>query len=1380
MVKKYMVIFENIMGGYIRYPSCKVGGGLCRHLRALLPLFLILLNFNGFSSQNEISFDFFSQENGLPNNQIQCIFQDRKGWMWLGTNQGLSRFDGYRFTNFTNNPADSSSLKGNIVRVIFEDKNGNLLVGTENGGLNIFNKEKENFSHPYSNDAEFRFREVSVNAIAEDPSGLLWLGTDNNVLVIDTVGKIKPIAAVNSNAFAGNFIRNLIFDKAGNLWIGTNNGVFIYNTQSNKLVQLELPFGKDRNKEIWELFLDNDGSVWVGTYSSGIFIIEPNTLTIKSLDLSPDYRRTETVRSISKGVFGDYWIGTRGGLYVYSSTKGTSDFYRHDEREPRSLSNNSVLDIFHDSNGETWIGTRGGLNLLAKSKQVFHNFGALPDDNHFLNSSIIYAIWMDDDGKIWLGTEDGGVNIYNPGTGLYQYLTADGPGQNKVSQNCIKAILDDKKGNLWIGTFWGGIDVLNLRTNQFSHYKHKQDEPSSLSDNRVWDFCLDKNGQIWVATSSGVDRFDETANTFIHYPKLSGNELITWIEADSENNIWIGSVNEVVVYNQENQHIARFSEHSRSFFQDSKKRYWIATFDKGIAVYSKTDGPIQYYDERNGLANNQALCILEDNSQNLWVSTNNGLSKFNPEKKYFQNFTSKDGLRNNQFCYGAAWKSPSGELLFGSIAGFYVFNPSDMVPAETVVPIVLTDLKIFNKSVPISDEKKAVLKKSISETTELVLNYDQNVFTIEFAALNYVNSAGNLYSYFLEGFDKNWNEPSTSRSATYTNLNPDDYTLKIKRVVPGIQDENNILELKITILPPFWRTTWFKLLILLAILFLINSLVRFLFNREKLKNDLVLERVNARKLHELDMLKLRFFTNISHEIRTPLTLIIGPLEKIISEKIPPDELPGHLKLIHRNAKLLDRLINQLLDFRKLETGNLKLNLTRSDIVSFVADVVHSFDDLAKEKNLTLKFNTLKKSLATSFDPDKVEKIVNNLLSNAFKFTGEGGSISVNLSLVFDTENDDFEHQKPERQFIEMTIKDSGQGIESGDLDKIFNRFFQSGKEKDRTGTGIGLALVKELVKLHKGDIFVTSKPGKGTKFTIRIPYEPAFSESIAEEVESTGADSSNEGIFNDKQVGLSHDGLSKIMLIVEDNADVRFFIRSHFNSSFQIVEAKNGQDGWEQALKVIPDVIISDIMMPEVDGYDFCKRIKKDERTSHIPVLLLTALHSREYELKGLSYGADDYITKPFDISVLQAKVENMLSVRESLKKKFTGTMVLGPKNVVISSPDERFLQKAIEVVENNISDSALDIEQFAAEVGVSRMQLYRKLHALTDMTVKEFIRDIRLKRATQLLIQKRMNVSEIAFAVGFKDLSHFRKCFRREFGMSASEYVSKNLRPED
>lgn len=1325
------------------------------------------------------SFDYYSQEDGLPNNQVQCIFQDREGWIWLGTSQGLSRFDGYRFVNFLNDPEDTASLSGRLVRVIFETSDGRLFVGTENGGLNLFDRDREKFIHPYGNSSELNYPDASVNAIAEDSGGNLYLGTDRALLRIDAAGDLRRITPVDGGWLTGDsglFIRAILPDVLGNVWIGATEGLFVYHPADNSLEEIRLPLLNMQSSEVFKIIRDEKGLLWIGTYSGGLFTMNPATGEMHHVDLNPHYDRTETIRAISRGNPGDFWIGTRGGLYVYSKSRGVTGFYRHDDRDSRSLANNSVLDIFHDSRGETWIGTRGGLNMLARSKQVFTGFSALPDDNHYLNSSIIYAFWIDPKERIWIGTEDGGINIYDPSAGTFEYLTAGTGEANSISQNCIKAFLDDKKGNLWIGTFWGGIDVLNLKTGRITHHRHSPDDPSSLSDDRVWALCMDKQGGIWVGTSAGIDRFDSNTRTFDHYSDIVRNKQVNWISTDTEGRIWLGTTDEVIIYDPVSESIVRHSEHSRSFLEDSSHNFWIATLDRGLAQYSINQGALKYIDENDGLANNQALCILEDKSGKLWISTSRGLSRYNPVTRQFRNFTSREGLRNDQFMYGAAYRADSGELLFGGISGFNMFNPDEIVDEDPHVPLLFTELRVFNKPVAIGEGKNAILKKSISETTHLVLKYNQNVITLQFAALDFVQSEGSLYSYYLEGFDKDWSQPDYQRTATYTNLNPGDYIFRVRRAQAGNNESDNELTMNITILPPFWMTWWFRTLMVLVISGLLYFLIRFLVTRELLRRELVQERTRAKNLHELDMLKLRLFTNISHEIRTPLTLILGPLEKMINNRVPPEEMHAYLDLVYRNTKNLDRLINQLLDFRKLETGNLKLEMTNEDMVSLISNVVASFEEYAREKQITLKFQTLKKKLVAAFDPNKVETILNNLLSNALKYTEEGGSVTVNLSLVFAGEDEDTISNQPEKQYIEIAVKDTGKGIAESNITKIFTRFFRVDTEDETTGTGIGLAFVKELVKLHKGSIYVVSKPGRGSKFTIRLPYV-TDAEAAEQPVTVTGTE--KESVESAGSAGSSPESVEKadarIMLIVEDNPDVRFFIRSHFDEFYDVYEARNGREGWDLAVKLIPDVIISDILMPDVDGYEFCRRIKKDERTSHIPLLLLTALHSREHEIEGLSCGADDYLTKPFDISILETKIENIMSMRKALKDKFTREIILKPSNVTVASPDERFLMKAMEVVERNISNPDFDIESFADETGVSRMQLYRKFNALTSMTVKEFVRSIRLKRAAQLLLERKMTVSEIAFAVGFRDLSHFRKCFSREFGMSASDYVRRN-----
>ena len=1321
---------------------------------------------------NNLSFDLYSQEHGLSNNQIHCILQDSKGWMWIGTSQGICRFDGYRFTVFKNDPDDSTSLKGNLVRVIFEDRKGQLWVGTENGGLNKFDRGRETFQHLFYNKGQTQLKDVTVSSLMEDKNGALWIGTESVMYRLEGESKLTPIIPANLAGFK-EFVRVIKTDRSGRMWIGTNRGVYIYHPETNLAEKIFLP-GTNGSEEIWEVVPDQDGIVLIGTYADGLFAINSVTLEARQLVIDSENERSKTVRAISKDPNGKYWIGTRGGLYLYDTRNGVAAKYYHDDREQKSLVNNSVLCISKDAKGNTWIGTRQGLNLLIEDRVNILGFRPMPGDNRYLNNSEIYAFWMEPSGKIWVGTENGGVNILDRKTGQFNYLMPQKNNPNSLSTNCIKAIVSDGDNHVWIGTYLGGLDLYNPVSGTFKHFKNDPSNLNSLSDNRVWSLLHDTNNHIWVGTSKGVDQYDPATGGFIHHLNLVNGQQVNWMAEDKDHCIWIGA-DDLVIYDPKNQKITRVAESTRIMLEDSKNRFWLTTLSHGIALYSKEKGIIRYYNEKNGLANNQTLAILEDKEHYLWISTTNGLSKFDPEKERFHNFSSKNGFQNDQFTYGAAYKLPSGELIFGGISGFNIFDPDKIKSGDYFAPIVFTDLKVLNKSVHISLNEDGVLKKSISETEKITLKYEQNSVELEFASFDYANIMGIQYSYFLEGFDKDWNEPSDKRLATYTNLNPGTYTFRVKTVSVDRQQSNTGPVLIIVVLHPIWQTWWFRLLLFLLILAMLFWLLSFLQNREKLKHNLVFEKIKAKKLHELDMMKLRFYTNISHEIRTPLTLILGPLEKLRKNMIPAEEIPGHLEVMHRNANQLHGLINQLLDFRKMESGNLKLVLKRGDLVSFIAGIVGSFRKFAEEKEIELKFNSLKKEIVTNFDEDKIAKIMNNLLSNAFKFTARGGKIVVNISLIFDGEETESPVEQSEKRMVEITVKDTGIGISESNLEKIFNRFFQVDQTSAQTGTGIGLALTKELVKLHNGKIFVTSKPGKSSKFTVQLPFDDLKITSASAPAESETDLEVPKAPPTEEQSGELIVTGQKIMLLVDDNADVRYFIKSHFSSSYHILEAKNGLEGWQIALKTIPNIIISDVLMPDMDGFEFCRKVRKDERTSHIPILLLTALGSREHEIDGLSQGADDYITKPFDMVILQTKVENILSVRQSLKQKYSGELFLQPRNVILSSPDERFLQKAIGVVEANISDPDLDIDRFATEIGVSRMQLYRKLDALTEMTVKEFIRDIRLKRAAQLLVQKKMNVSEVAYAVGFKDLSHFRKCFRQEFNMSASEYIDKH-----
>jgi signal transduction histidine kinase/ligand-binding sensor domain-containing protein/DNA-binding response OmpR family regulator len=1343
------------------------------YLKYLLLFFgMFFLIIPGRPSGNTVKFEVYSQEEGLSNNYIQCCFQDKRGFMWFGTSLGLNRFDGYRFTRFVNSPDDSTTLTGNLVRVIFETREGSLFIGTENGGLNIFNRNKETFSNVFNRFKDPSLKTRSVNDIKEDNQGRLWIATDDGLLLLENKVSLKhvfPLSSPEDFGIAHSFIRVISFDPGGNLWLGTNKGVFVLDTLHKKVKPVILPLPEVHNNEIWEVTTDPEGKIWIGTYENGIFVANTTGKIEKHILPDPENKRSYTVRSIARDKKGNYWFGTRGGIYLYNLNEGIISSFSHDEREVKSLSGNSVLDIYHDSRGDTWIGTRTGINYLIHSKQVFRNFRAMPGDNRYLNNGEIWAFLCDEKGKLWIGTEDGGVNMYDPESRTFRYLVHETENPNSLSSNCIKSFMEDGSGNLWIATFRGGINKLNLKNGKIIHYRNIPGNAESISDDRVWNIFRDKKDRIWVGTSSGLDLYQSSGDNFRRMEVFPANTQVNWIKEDFSGNLAIGGRDTLYFYNPTTGYLKRYQEYSRDFMQDKKGRPWIATIDKGLALYDMEKGAVRYFSEKDGLANNRAESILEDYSGQLWIGTSSGLSRFDPETHIFQNFSEKDGLQNNQLNYGAAIRLPSGELVIGGSSGFNIFDPVHIGTNNFVPPIVFTELRILNRRVEIGHEKKSILKKSITETSKLILPFDKNALTIEFAALNFSNSAKNMYSYYLEGFDNAWTDPSAGRSATYTNLNPGEYTFRVKSIIPGISDTKNDISLNIKILPPFWKTMVFRIVVFLFIAMLFYLLVRFLLAREKMKNDLLFERVKAKKLHELDMLKLRFFTNISHEIRTPLTLILGPVEKLKNNEVPVNQQKPLLEIIHRNARHLNQLFNQILDFRKLEAGNLRIELSDGEMVSFFRGIKVQFDHLAREKEIDYTFHTLVKKVYCRFDPDKTEKIISNLLSNAFKFTGQGGKISISLSLVFDNDQNTTTEGDSDKRIIEISVKDSGRGIPADHLDQIFNRFFQSGEKAELPGTGIGLALVKDLARLLHGHVFVSSKPGQGSKFTVRLPliesslekYDPET--PTEKEIHPIPALSSDPVTFQDK-----------IMLVVEDNADVRFFIRHHFESIYKVIEAPDGAKGWDMALETIPDIILCDILMPGINGYELLKRLKNDEHTSHIPVILLTALGSKEHEIEGLTAGADDFISKPFDLTILQTKIENILAIRQSLKEKYSEEIFLQPKNLLITSPDERFMKKAIEKVEENMADPDLDIEKFASEVGISRMQLYRKLNSLTDMTVKEFIRDIRLKRAAQLLLQKKQNISEIAYAVGFRDLSHFRKCFRRKFGLSASEYADR------
>lgn len=1024
-------------------------------------------------------------------------------------------------------------------------------------------------------------------------------------------------------------------------------------------------------------------------------------------------------------------------------------------------------------------------------KQAFGNISSNKFAGQALSHGEVYALWEGYQDDIWIGTENGGINIINFKTNEIDYITRE----DGLSNNCIKALCYDGNENLLIGTYLGGMNIMNLRTGKISQLSHDPHDNSSLSDNAVWVIKKDSRGRFWVGTDDGLDLFDPSSRTFTRLGSKYDLGNVLMIYEDKKGRIWAYSENQKLTMINPDGRTRDFPFKSRTMCDGTGDDLWIGTLGNGLVRFNPENNESRSYTIEQGLCNNIIYGIINIDNRYLWISTINGISRFDIQKEEFKNYYRSDGLLNSQYNYGAYLTEDNNTLVFGGSKGIDFIFLDQLNENLFIPPIVFTDFRIFNEPVPVLPGQivKNTLPNLISETEHIILDYHQNMISFEFAALNFANSEKNEYQYMLEGFDRNWNKIGNQRKATYTNLDPGDYVLKV------IGSNNDKLyntagaSMKITVLPPFWKTIWFRIILILVLAAVSYAVVVFVANREKLRSQLIFERKSAQKVKELERLKHQFFMNISHEIRTPLSLILGPLERLMKTDMPRQEALSHLDIIHRNTVNLKKLVNQLLDYRRLETGNVKLELKRGNIIAFLQEIYTTFEKYAEERLIQTSFTATRKELTVLFDADKLEKIVNNLMSNALKYTPDEGKVSLSVSQVLADDVDDqlnyippFEkNENSEKQFIQIVVKDSGIGIPDALIGKIFNRFMQVNNSVDKkiAGTGIGLSIAKELVILHKGHVHVRSKEGKGTRFTLLIP----LIEELQDKYGSPGTNQAPMEVKSDAALMTAasravpdNDNQQPILLVVDDNQDIRTFMSYHFESSYQIVAARDGKEGWEKALEIIPDVIIADIMMPVMDGKEFCRKIKKDERTSHIPLVMLTALTSSENQMAGLDAGADDYIVKPFDISLLKARIDNLISIRKGLRERYSREMLLQPKNVMLTSPDEKFLKKVIQVIEKNLDDAEFDVDKMAVLIGVSRTQLYRKIAALTNMTAKEFVRDIRLKRAAQLIVQDKLTISEIALQTGFNDISYFRKCFKDSFGMNASDYLKKHARTSE
>lgn len=1349
-----------------------------------------------------------SVDKGLSQSVVTSIAQDSLGFMWFATQDGINRYDGYHFDNFYNQKANPYSLSNNFVNAILCDysneiwvatldgvckydyttehftvfrhdannpsslsnnevtclavsKTGNIWMGTNNGGINLFDKKKKSFSHyRFEPDNPRSISSDNITVLYEDRNDKLWVGHYNGLDCIDLKsGKINHIRIFNDPKTAALYdhIRCFYQDTYGNNWIGTDNGLVFQNVKNNTFkiysYNPQSPCSVNGNL-INCVTCDSENNLWVGTEENGLNFIK----------LSSFYASESNV--------------------CFNQIRMRENEY--------GLSIRSVLSIYVDGDKNIWVGTySGGINFISSFSEKFQKYQHSPYDKNTISYPKIWGLCEDKNGNIWIGTDGAGLDMLNQKTGKLTHYEHNKSNPATISDNAILCALRDHTNTLWFGTYAGGLNRFNESSKTFTSYKANSGSPNGLPINDVRALYEDVFHTIWIGTNNGgLCRYNSDKNNFSVFNLTNSSISIGNIRAitgDKNGNLYLGTYSRGLdIYNPRTGKTLNFS-HQRNQPNSISDNYvyalalanddniWVGT-GNGLNLFHPSTKTFEVFDERNGLANNFIHAILIDKNGDLWVSTNKGISKFIVSEKKFQNFNAYDGLQSGEFNDGSALYSANGQMWFGGINGLNVFVPGNVSKSSFQPKVVIRGLQLYNTPVKARtpENPESPLPASISTARQVVLNYRQSVFTIDFVALNYSFPEKTQYAFRLKGLDHEWNEAGIRRSASYRDLPAGSYVFEVRASNQDGFWSDKTASIEIIVKPPIWKTWWAYLIYSIILASIVYVIYNYYKERLALKNKLMLEQVSHLKDLELNQERFRFFTNISHEFRTPLTLILGPIEELLEKEDQQSAMGRKFVLIYKNARKLLELINMLLDFRKVESGNMELRASQGDLVKFSRDLVETFRDMASQKGIDLQFNTTSERIDAWFDREKFEIIFNNLLSNAFKFTLRGGSIKV-----------DIQERAPKfltvaDEIIAITVTDNGIGIAQKHIDHIFDSYYSLEHSEGIKGTGIGLALTKSLVEMHKGRIVVEAAEKQGSSFIIEIPKGSSHidEESLATVSQEVDEAKPNKTIVIEGQkeepIREADDNLAdrKIMLIVEDNEDVRSYIVSGFSDKYRVLQADTGVTGYGLACKHVPDIIISDVMMPEMDGIEFCHKIKSTIATCHIPVILLTARSSITHKKEGYEIGADSYVTKPFSVELLEIRVENLLKSRKQLKDYYTRTMLFQQAAVISESPDEKFMKQLIELVEKYMGEPDFDVQKLTNELNMSRPVLYRKVKALTDLSIVEFVRTVRMNKAAQLLKTGQYRVSDVAFEVGFNDLKYFRQCFKDQFNITPSDLI--------
>ena len=1401
-----------------------------RILRHIFLMALVLMG-NGplwsSAQPQDLKFDHITTREGLATNAVNAMLQDRQGFLWFGTDAGLQRFDGYRFRLYQADPDDPRSLSSNQVLALYEDHEDVLWVGTA-GGLNRFDRARERFTaYRHDPNDSLSLSDDVVSVLQEDRQGVLWVGTGEGLNRFDrAAGRFTAYRhdPGDPRSLSDDRVTVIHEDRTGVLWIGTGGEGVLHRFDPDAeaftryLVQdltapaqTALAESSDSFSDhaIHALYEDSEGVFWIGTWRGGLYRFDRDRQTVTHYRHDPNdpgSLGSNYVSVIEEGPNGMLWLGSVVGLAPWGShgltryDPRTDTFTRipSDPTDPDSFHGRWVRAITVDRAGTLWIAASDkGINKLDLSTSRFAIYPYMPQDERNLQPDGVWAIQESRDGALWIGSDEG-LDRVDRATNRITHYTHDPKDPESLSHLQVKCLLEDRDGVLWIGTWGGGLNRFDPQTETFAHYRYNPNDPNSLSSDLVDSIYEDRDGVLWVGTWSGpagLNRFDRETETFTRYahnPYDStslGSNFVSALYEDRQGALWMGAKG-LSRFDRVTGQFTRYlpEEFIYTIYEDAAGRLW-AGGHRGVYLVDRERGTAELFNRTIGLPEPAVVMgIVGDEAGNLWI-IKNGFIRFNPDTGSLRPYGLADGLPSLVFNRTAYAQSESGEIFLGGDGGVVAFHPEGVRDNAYVPPVVLTDFKLFGKSV--SADGEAPLQVHVSVAESITLPHDQNDITFEFAALNFRHAEKNRYAYLLEGYDDTWRAVGTQRTATYTNIPPGAYVFRVKGSNDdGLWNEEGAT-IRLTITPPFWQRWWFYTLCVGAFLVVVvgsyRLRVRHLKQRQRelarevqtRTRELALEKqkteAQAEQLREMDRLKSRFFANISHEFRTPLTLILGPLRDALDGANGP---PGRkqLQMMQRNSLRLQRLINQLLDLSKLEAGRMPLHARLRNPAVFIRGLVQSFASLAERRHITLTYHAEQDELLLYFDADKLEKVISNLLSNAFKFTPPQGRIQVGVRGVEDETG----------RFVEVRVQDTGPGIPAEELPYIFDRFHQvnGSTTREREGTGIGLTLAKELVERHGGHISVESEVGGGTAFIVRLPQGKEHltpDDLIDEEREAMPGEAALPEVSSLALDEETHDATrpvappddAPVVLVVEDNADVRAYLKDHLAALYRVEEAADGVEGLEKARALCPELVISDVMMPKMDGYALCRTIKADSQLNHIPVVLLTARADEESKVEGLETGADDYLYKPFSAAELLVRVENLIEIRRLLHQRFNRGVPLRPADVYVSSADEAFIEQVRAVIEAQMANSAFTVDVLADEMALSPRQLQRKLRALTRLSPSGLIRSMRLERAARLLEQRAGNVSEVALAVGFRDTKYFSRLFRQAFGVLPSAYVA-------